>query len=67
LRHSIVGPGVSIGSGALIENSRVSESIIQSNAVVKDMRLHKAMIGKSAEVAGVAKDLSVGDFSKLKL
>jgi glucose-1-phosphate thymidylyltransferase len=67
LRHSIVGPGVSVGSGALIENSRVSESIIQSNAVVKDMRLHKAMIGKSAEVVGVAKDLSVGDFSKLKL
>jgi len=67
LRNSVVGPGVSIGKDAIIENSRISESIIQNNAVVQAMCLHKGMIGKFAELSGVAKDFSVGDYSKIKL
>ena len=67
LRNAIVGPGVSVGSGAIIENSRVSESIIQKSAVIKDVRLHQAMVGKSAEVNGVTHDLSLGDFSKIRI
>jgi glucose-1-phosphate thymidylyltransferase len=67
IRNSVIGPGVSIGTGASIENSCISHSIVQSLAVVKDMRLHKAMIGKAAEVSGSPKDLSLGDYSKIKI
>jgi glucose-1-phosphate thymidylyltransferase len=62
-----VGPGVSIGSGALVENSRISDSIVQASATIKDARLHKAMVGKSAEITGTLNDVSLGDFSKIRL
>jgi glucose-1-phosphate thymidylyltransferase len=67
IRNSIVGPGVSIGSGAVVENSRISDSIVQASATIKDARLHKAMVGKSAEITGTLNDVSLGDFSKIRL
>lgn len=64
---SVIGPHVSLGYGTIIEDSIVKNSIIQNNAVIKSSVLENSMIGNKSEVIGKSSDLSIGDFSQLKL
>lgn len=62
---SIVGPYVSIASGARVENSIVSNSIIHDDAVVQDALLEDSVIGNRAAVHGRSARLNVGDSTEL--
>lgn len=61
--HSVVGPNASVGEGCVIENSVVSESIIEPGAEVKDHVLTNSLIGRDAVLHGRARRFNVGDNS----
>jgi glucose-1-phosphate thymidylyltransferase len=63
LNNSIIGPYVSVGAGTKIENSIVTNSIIQSNAKIKNSVLNNSMIGNNAEYVQSPEQLSLSDYS----
>ncbi|RKX69059.1 nucleotidyl transferase [candidate division WOR-3 bacterium] len=67
IEDSIVGPSVSIGENALIRNSVIRDSIINSGAVVEDSLIAGSIIGENARVLGKFKILNVGDSSTVEI
>lgn len=65
LVNSIVGPHVSIGPGAKIDNSIVKNSIVQSEATITGAVIANSMIGIGASVKGTQIDLSISDYTQL--
>lgn len=63
LKNSVVGPYVSIEAGSSIEDSRITNSIVQANSIVKNLRVDNSLIGKNVNYAERPKELSLGDFS----
>lgn len=63
---SRIGPHVSIGAGTKIDNSTVTNSIIQQNAKITSSEIINSMIGNNAEVHALHGDLNLGDFSIIK-
>lgn len=63
IKHSVVGPHASIGEGTIIENSVLSNCIVQTNSKIKNAVIDNAMIGNFVEYNGEAKDLSIGDYT----
>ena len=63
ITDSVVGPHVSVEEGSLIIDSRIKNSIIQANSVVKNMQLENSLLGKNVTYMGKSKELSLGDFS----
>jgi len=58
-----VGPHVSLESGAVVEDSRVQNSIIGADSVVKNTFIDSSLLGKNVTYIDKPKDLSLGDFS----
>ncbi|HLV63139.1 sugar phosphate nucleotidyltransferase [Galbibacter sp.] len=65
LKDSTLGPNVSVGDHTIIENSTVAESLIQTNATIKNAKLSNAMIGNFATFDGNFTKISIGDYSVL--
>jgi len=65
LKDSTIGPNVSVGDHTTIENSTVAESLIQTNAKIKNDKLSNAMIGNFATFDGNFTKISIGDYSVL--
>ena len=65
VKNSVVGPNVSLEKGVQIEDSRVSDSIIQADSVVKNAVLAHSLIGKNVTYRDTPRELSLGDFSQL--
>ncbi len=63
VRNSVVGPHVSLEEGVTVEDSRVTNSIIQASSNVKNMQLENSMLGKNVTYIEKPKELSLGDFS----
>ncbi len=63
LENSIVGPHVSIGKGSVISNSIIRNSLIQNKATIEDANIKDSMIGSNAVYKGLARDLSLSDYS----
>jgi glucose-1-phosphate thymidylyltransferase len=63
IKGSIVGPNAYIADNCTIENSIVSNCIIQSNTSIKKAVIDIAMIGSFVQYLGEAKDLSIGDYT----
>lgn len=66
-RHAIIGPNVSIGENTTIERSIIRDSIIGSYAELKDVALHKSIIGNDAFVRGSSQSLNIGDNTEIDL
>lgn len=66
LKNTTIGPYVSVGQGTIIEDSTVKNSIIQTEAVIKNATLDNAMIGNHATFDGNFTNVSIGDYSELK-
>ena len=71
ISNSKIGPHASIGANCKIENSTVSESIIEPGCEIKDSALSRSLIGKQAKVKGRGDghviQLNVGDNSEVLL
>ena len=63
VRNSVIGPHVSLESGCVIEDSRIVNSIICADTIVKNAQLHTSMLGKNVTYSEKPKELSLGDFS----
>ena len=65
IRNSIIGPNVSIGHNAIIENSILRESIIGPDSEIKNSVLHDSLIGNEASLRGLSQSLNLGDSTEI--
>ena len=65
ISRSIIGPNVSIGEGAIIENSIIHNSIIGPYAHLKNAMLTDSLIGNDATLHGLAQSLNLGDSTEI--
>lgn len=63
LEGSVVGPYAAIGDGCEIIDSKIENSIIDSNSTVKKCLLKNSIVGKNTFIKGKFDCLNVGDFS----
>ncbi len=63
LENSVVGPHVSLGKGSVVTNSIIKNSILQHHAIIVDANLQNSMLGSYAKYKGLARDLSLSDYS----
>lgn len=66
LINAKVGPHVSLGKGTIVEDSSISNSLVQENALIKNANLDNAMIGNYASFDGNFTSISIGDYSVLE-
>lgn len=66
VRNSIVGPNVSIGAGTTIDGSTISNTIIESNAQIRDCALAHSLVGHNAVLSGITGEVTVGDHSEVR-
>jgi glucose-1-phosphate thymidylyltransferase len=66
VENSIIGPYASIGDGAKIDSSIVSDSIVNENAFIINMNLSGSLVGPSATVVGRRDQLNVGENSEIR-
>ncbi|MBK6265174.1 nucleotidyltransferase [Marivirga sp. S37H4] len=65
IKNSIIGPHVSIGDGTIVSDSRIENSIVQTNSEIRQAQIKNSMLGNHVVYQGTPKDLSIGDFNKL--
>ncbi|MGB0914613.1 MAG: sugar phosphate nucleotidyltransferase [Crocinitomicaceae bacterium] len=65
LTNTVVGPYASIGSGTELTDSVVKNSIIQHSTSIKNAILKDSMIGSNVNYDGLARDLSLGDYTNI--
>ena len=63
LKNTVVGPHVSLEAGVLVHDSRIVNSIVQSDSIVKNAHIENSLLGKNVSYIEKPKDLSLGDFS----
>ena len=69
--NSVIGPYVSVGDNTVIEDSRIENSIIQTNTTIKSAHLTNSMVGNFVEYLGNGKEngessVSIGDYSTIE-
>ena len=64
--NSTVGPFVTLGSGTVIENSEISNSLIQNNTKISDSKFSNSMIGSHVILMNGQADYSLGDYSEIR-
>jgi len=67
IKRSVVGPHVSIGSGTVIEDSNIKEAIIQEDSHIKGAYFEHSMVGSKVAYEKRVDDLSIGDFTAVKV
>lgn len=67
IKHSIVGPNVSIGEHSKIESSIIHDTIIGSYAELQHVVLNSSIIGSDAYVRGLSQSLNIGDNTEIDL
>ncbi len=63
--NAVIGPYVSIGDNSRISESRIQNSIIQKESLIKNANLANSMLGNFVTFEGKATDLSVGDYNTI--
>jgi glucose-1-phosphate thymidylyltransferase len=63
VRNSVVGPNVSLEAGAMVENARVSDTIVGEHSVIRNTVITSSLIGKYVNYSEKPRELSLGDFS----
>jgi len=65
IHNSVIGPYVSIGENSRISESRIKNTIIQKDNMIKNANLGNSMLGNFVTFEGKATDLSVGDYNTI--
>lgn len=63
--NSVVGPHVSLEKGAKVIDSRIKNSIVQTNTIVSTATLENSLLGKEVNYNGTYQAVSLGDFSTM--
>jgi len=67
LCQSVVGPYVSVGAECRIENSIISNTILEEGAQLKDLVLTDSLIGRKTQITGRPLVLNAGDNTELSI
>jgi glucose-1-phosphate thymidylyltransferase len=65
ISNSIIGPHVTIGHDAKIDNAIVKESIIGNYASLQEVILHKSVVGNDTAITGMRHSLNIGDNTEI--
>ena len=65
IENSVIGPHVSISEGTKVSDSRISNSIIQKNSVVRKGILDNSLLGNFVNFEGKSSGLDLGDHSSI--
>jgi glucose-1-phosphate thymidylyltransferase len=65
LQNAIVGPYVSLGDDCKITGTQLSDCIIQHKTTITDAVIRNSMIGSNVNYIGLARDLSIGDYTEI--
>ncbi len=65
LKNTKIGPFVSLGENSVVEDSTITNSLIQSNVQIWNANLDNAMIGNNAKYNGKHTSVSIGDYTEL--
>jgi len=65
IENSVVGPYVSVGKQSKITDSRIQNSIIQTNTSISKAVIENSMLGNFVNFENRALDLSLGDFNTI--
>ena len=66
IKHSMIGPYATIGSGASVEDSIVRNSIVSEDAQVSRALLENSIVGNNAVVQGNFQRINIGDSSEIE-
>ncbi len=66
ITNSVIGPHVSIGSGSIISNARIENSILQKNSTINQAVISNSMLGHHSGLSLASLDLSISDYSKIE-
>ena len=66
ISDSVVGPNVSIGTGSIIERSRLCDTIVGDKARIARCELSGSLIGDDVVLAGVTGEVTIGDHSEVR-
>jgi glucose-1-phosphate thymidylyltransferase len=65
IENSVIGPYVSVGKNSKIQDSRIINSIIQTNSNISRAVLENSLLGNFVNFETRALDLSLGDFNTI--
>jgi len=65
VKNSIIGPNVSVAAGSVIENSVISDSIINTDNTVSNLILDHSLLGDSVSLIGSPRRMNIGDHSHI--
>lgn len=65
VRHSVVGPNVTIGAGAEVENCVLRDCLVNGEARLTNCNLRDSVIGYAAEVHWPPQQLVLGDYTTI--
>lgn len=65
LLNTKLGPNVSVGNDCVLENTTISNSLIQNETIIKNAKLVDSMLGNNVSYDGNFSKVSIGDYSKL--
>jgi glucose-1-phosphate thymidylyltransferase len=66
LKHSTIGPNVSVSAGSTIDESELRDTIIGTKSVVRRSKLTNSMIGDEAVVEGMRGEVTISDHSEVR-
>jgi glucose-1-phosphate thymidylyltransferase len=67
IKNSVIGPYASVGKDVAIQNSIVTDSIVDDGAQIETMLLRDSIVGRQALVRGDFMRMNVGDSSDIVL
>ena len=65
ITNSTIGPNVSVRAGAVIEGSKMRDTIVGSKSKITNSELHGSMIGEEVVLEGVKGQVTIGDNSEV--
>jgi glucose-1-phosphate thymidylyltransferase len=66
IKHSRIGPNVSIGAGTVVEDSELRDSIVGLHSRLRHARLANSLVGDHVLLDGVHGEVTVGDHSEVR-
>lgn len=65
ISRAVIGPHVSVGSGTVIHNAIIRNSVIGEETHIENKIIENTMIGNHVTIKGRAGDLSLGDYTNI--
>lgn len=67
VKHSVIGPYVSIAENCKVNDSIIRNSVINPNSILHNVMLEESLIGDAVELAGQSQRMNIGDNSVIDL